>query len=108
MSSQPPSFPGFPASAQAVAVPGLFFSQVLPQIERPEELIVTLYLFFAQGRAKGRRPPFLTDAELAADRGLVQALANFSLDPQAALAQGLALAVERGTPLRARIESRGR
>ena len=40
-------FAGFPASGLATAVPNLFFSLVLPQIERPEELVVSVYFFFA-------------------------------------------------------------
>lgn len=99
-------FAGFPASGQATALPNLFFSGVLPQIEQVEELIVTLYFFFTQGRKRGS-PRFLTAPELAADTTLMRTLANFGDDPQAALALGLTLAVQRGTLLRADLEAEG-
>lgn len=98
-------FPGFPSSGEATPVPRLFFSQLLPAISRAEELIVTLYFFYAQGRAKGRPLRFLTASELAAETTLIRALANFSDDAQAALQVGLTLAVERGTLLKAEVES---
>jgi DnaD/phage-associated family protein len=85
-------------------VPNIFFSQLLPQIERTEEFVVTLYFFFAQGRKRGSLR-LLTEGELAADAVLLQTLANWSqLPPQDALRTGLALARERGTLLRAEVE----
>lgn len=105
--SQGQPFPGFPGSAAATPVPNLFFSQLLPQIGRVEELIVTIYFFFAQGRERGS-PRLLSRGQLAADAALIAALANFHADdPQEALAQGLALAVQRGTLLRAKREGDG-
>lgn len=98
------SFPGFPTSAEATPIPRLFFSQLLPAIARPEELIVTLYFFYAQGRAKGR--PLSID-QLAAETPLISALAHLSDDPQAALRLGLALAVARGTLLQAEVAADG-
>lgn len=103
---RPPLFSGFPGSAAATAMPNLFFSQLLPQIQRLEELIVTVYFFFAQGRGKGS-PRLVSGAQMAADATLLAALANFSADPQAALAEGLALAVQRGTLLLAHTEGEG-
>ena len=100
-------FAGFPASGEATALPNLFFSAVLPQIERAEELIVTLYFFFAQSRKRGS-PRFLPVAELAADATLIRTLGHFSDDPQAALARGLSLAVQRRTLLRVEGETEGR
>jgi DnaD/phage-associated family protein len=107
---QPPSlegreeFAGFPASAEATPVPNLFFTRVLPGIDGAEELLVTMYFFYAQGssgRSRQRRsPPFVTRHELAADRTLAQALANLCGENGEALDRGLALAVERGSLLR--------
>jgi DNA replication protein len=98
-------FAGFPTSARATPVPNLFFARVLPRIERAEELLVTLYFFYAQGlppqAGRHRRsPPFLTRRELAADATLARALANLCGDGGEALSRGLALALERGSLLR--------
>jgi DNA replication protein len=98
-------FAGFPTSARATAVPNLFFARLLPRIQAPEELLVTLYFFYASTvGGRHRRPPFVTRRELAADGGLATALANLSDGPDA-LDRGLALAVERGSLLR--VEARG-
>ena len=106
-------FAGFPTSARATPVPNLFFSRLLPGIEKAEELVVTLYFFYAQGLQR-RSPPFVTRRELAADGALVTALANLcdagSADTRPgddgnALDRGLALAVERGSLLR--VDARG-
>jgi len=109
-------FEGFPTSGLATAVPNLFFSRVLPYIEKREELVVSLYFFFAQSR-KRRWPRFLTKAELAADATLSRSLASLvgeqdgeapSTGSGQALERGLALAVGRGTLFRAIVEAEGR
>jgi DNA replication protein len=105
MSPEPST--GFPNSGLATAIPNQFFSSVLPQIEIPEELIVSLYFFFAQHLRRGRSPRFLTKRELAADQALVRSLAHLA-PGDVALERGLDLAVWRGTLLRARVQSRGR
>ena len=49
------AFAGFPTSGLATVVPNTFFSNVLPQIDTPEELVVSVYFFFVQnlnGKAK--------------------------------------------------------
>jgi DNA replication protein len=94
---------GFPNSGLATAVPNQFFSAVLPQIETTEELLVTLYFFFAQ-HLKRRSPRFLTKRELAADATLARSLAHLA-PGEDALERGLDLAVWRGTLLRARTQS---
>jgi DnaD/phage-associated family protein len=99
--SRAPSFSGFPAGARATFVPSLFFSAVLPRIEDPAELVVSLYLFYALGRRPGY-PRAITRAELAAERPLRQALARLDGGVEAALTRGLDLAVARGTILKAR------
>ena len=97
---------GFPNSGQAAAIPNQFFSSILPQIEVPEELIVSFYCFFAQ-HLKRRSPRFLTKRELAADATLARSLAHLAPGDDA-LERGLDLAVWRGTLLRARTQSGGR
>src|SRR3990172_12727764 len=72
-----PDLPGFPAAGLATAAPHLFFSQLLPAIDSSEELVVSLYFFFAAAvLGRKRSPRFLTKAELAADSGLLRSLAN--------------------------------
>jgi DnaD/phage-associated family protein len=119
---------GFPNSGLATAIPNQFFSRVLPQIEAPEELVVSTYFFFAQQLPEGpsgkrRSPRYLTKRELAADATLAQALENLAgradtPDPSASNSQlttrnsqlehGLDLSVWRGTLLRAHIGAGGR
>ncbi|KPK45582.1 MAG: hypothetical protein AMJ77_07170 [Dehalococcoidia bacterium SM23_28_2] len=93
-------FEGFPPGALATVIPNLFFTAVLPRINDPAELVVSLYSFFADHRKKGQ-PRFLTYAELAADDILVAALGSLGED---ALRRGLDAAVERGTLLRLDVE----
>jgi DnaD/phage-associated family protein len=92
-------FAGFPAGARATAVPSVFFSELLPQIEDDAELRVSLYLFYALGRRKGY-PRFVTAAELRTEAPLLASLGSGACaDEQEALARGLGKAVERGTLL---------
>ena len=102
-------FAGFPASGLATAVPNLFFGLVLPQIERPEELVVSIYFFFAQQQQAPRTPRFVTRRELAAEGTLLRALARVcgGRDHEA-LEEGLRLAVQRGTLTRAVLDVAGR
>ena len=104
--SNPPEPPsGFPNSGLATAVPNQFFSRVLPQIEAVEELVVSVYFFFAQ-HLKRRSPRFLTKRELAADAALARTLARLG-GGEDALERGLDLSVWRGTLLRAKRRSDG-
>ncbi len=103
---------GFPNSGLATAVPNQFFARILPQIEAPEELIVSLYFFFAQQLPHGpsgkrRSPRFLTKREAASDATLARSLAHLAPGDDV-LERGLDLAVWRGTLLRARTQSAGR
>jgi DNA replication protein len=109
------TFTGFANSAAGTVIPNAFFSRVLPEISDPAELVVSAYVFFALGLRR-RQPRFVTLRELEADAGLSRALANLcpgeDRSPLAhtsgggeggegPLAQGLALAVARGTLVRA-------
>jgi DnaD/phage-associated family protein len=101
-------FAGFPAGARATAVPSLFFSDLLPQIEDEDELRVTLYLFYALGRRKGY-PRFVTERELHAEAPLLASLgAGGSSEALDRLRQGLDKAIERGSVLRLDLEAQGR
>jgi len=96
----PQPFPGFPPGSLATAVPNPFFSQVLPAIERVEELLVSVYFFFAQARKRGG-PRALAEAELMADPLLLAAMGRFRPDAPQGVREGLALAAQRGTLLQA-------
>jgi DnaD/phage-associated family protein len=105
----PEPFNGFPNSGLATAVPNLFFSRVLPEIEDPEELVVSLYLFFAQGLVR-RWPRFVSLSELKADSALLASLARLcpEASPALALARGLELAIRRRVLCAATVFSGGR
>ena len=100
-------FEGFPNSGAATTVPNLFFSRVLPEIESAEELVVSVYCFFAQANAdRKRRPRYVTLRELESDRNLMRTLARLGHgDGGEALRAGLAAAVDRGTLARAAFET---
>jgi DnaD/phage-associated family protein len=103
-SATPNRFAGFPAGARATAVPSVFFSELLPQIEDEDELRVTLYLFYALGRRKGY-PRFITERELRAEAPLQAALGDGgSPETLDRLSRGLSAAIERGSVLRIEVE----
>jgi DnaD/phage-associated family protein len=87
---------GFPAGALATAVPSAFFTDILPQVESPEELLVSVYFCFLQTLPANRRRA-LRAADLRADAGLVRALGQLSsLPAPEALEKGLSASAERG------------
>ena len=97
-----PPFSGFQNSSEGTAIPNVFFARVLPQIDDPAELVVTLYAFFAQA-LHSRRPRFVTLRELESDETLARSLENLGGENRDALKRGLAAAVRRGTLARATI-----
>jgi DNA replication protein len=94
-------FAGFHASrAPNIPVPDAFFTVLLPQIESPLELKVTLYLFWLLARRRGL-PKAVSHQELESDRLLLRALKP-GTGPRSAddyLREGLELSVTRGTVL---------
>jgi DnaD/phage-associated family protein len=102
-------FHGFPDSALATTIPNLFFAQVMPLIDRPEELAVSAYSFYAISQSnRSRRPRFVTRGELAADTALTRSLAALAGDCSDPLEAGLRLAVQRRTLVRAVVQADGR
>lgn len=102
-------FVGFPAGRlRFTPIPDLFFTEILPEIDDPAELCVTLYMFFFTHRQRGY-PHYMTLAELGSESLLLKALAAWgeedAQNPQAALERGVAKAVARGTLLEIVIES---
>jgi DnaD/phage-associated family protein len=102
-----PSFAGFSDAALAVTIPATFFAQVMPQIDRREELVVSAYFFYAVSQSdRKRRPRYVTRRELAADGALLRSLASVcGGEDHEALDSGLRLAVQRRTLVRAVAES---
>lgn len=96
----PAVFAGVPAGRVSFTpVPDVLFSEVLPAIEDPAELKVTLHVLWRLQRRSGP-DRVVSGAALAADGLLMKGLGALGLDPATALARGLDLAVTRGTLLR--------
>jgi DNA replication protein len=97
-------FAGFPEGRLALtAVPNLFFSELLPQIDHLGEMKITLYAFWALSK----KPPekrYLTFAEMVADERLLQALNERTLSAEEALQEAVERAVSRGTLLKVLFE----
>ena len=93
-------FSGFPAGAQPVPLPDIFFEDAAPQIEDPAELLVTLYALRALGRAM-KYPRLIASASLRGERPLIEALAAMcpGRDADRAFEDGLSAAIDRGTLL---------
>lgn len=92
-------FSGFPdGRAQVTPVYNVFFSELCPAIDDLAELKLTLHCFWLFAHSKNRAP-FVTRAELRADRTLMQSLAVVDADVDRVLTDALARASERGTLL---------
>lgn len=89
-------FPGFPSRPEYVAIPKVFFSDVLPRISDRAEMVVTLQLFRLLSGRRGY-PRVVPVEELMRDQSLNTALAETARDPDLEKARGLELAVNRGT-----------
>ena len=103
------AFAGFPSGRNPlVPVPEVFFTTVLPEIEDPNELKITMYLFATLFQKKGQ-PRCVSDRELQADVVLRRALRRRGdpRPPEEKLRLGLDLAVRRGTLLRVRVRVDG-
>jgi DNA replication protein len=94
-------FSGFPSGAVvATPIPNVFFSEVLPEISSLVELKVTLQVLRLLATKRGY-PRYVTVADLLADAAVA---AGLGAGGSAALVDGLALAVGRGTLLRLDVE----
>jgi DNA replication protein len=104
-----PAFVGFPAgSTPYVPLPEPFFTQLLPDVEDPSELKVTLHLFWLLSRKRGT-PRCASDRELLVDPALRRALRRKGdpRPPEERLRAALELAWARGTLLRVRVRVDG-
>lgn len=98
-------FGGFPARGRFTPIHNLFFSSLLPEIDDPAELKVTLYVFRALYQKKGY-PRFVSAAELLSDSSLIAGLTRAG-DPLTVLAAALDAAVRRGTLLKVTVDRNG-
>ncbi|MBF6599278.1 MAG: DnaD domain protein [Dehalococcoidia bacterium] len=73
----PAPFAGFPARAQATAIPNVFFSDVLPRLADPAQVAVVLYAFVLLGAQRGT-PRCITSDALARHAPLVEHLTRIA------------------------------
>jgi DnaD/phage-associated family protein len=99
-------FSGFPARTQFTAIPNVFFSNLLPEIDDLAELKLTLYLFWSLYGKKGY-PRFVTYRELTGRRSLVRNLGGEGKPPEEALSEALKRAVKRGVILHIVVDRNG-
>ncbi|HLA45846.1 MAG TPA: DnaD domain protein [Aggregatilineales bacterium] len=92
-------FPGFLDGKQSmIAIPGQFFSELLPKIDNLIELQVTLYCFWAL-YAQESKFRYVRFTEVCTDEILVDNLRAYHNDPVRALREGFERTVSRGTLL---------
>jgi DNA replication protein len=97
-------FSGFPPKGRLIKIPGLFFTELLPQIDHMAELKVTLYAFWRLQQQEGQLT-FLRKRDMLADSDFLAGLGD---QPEATLADGLERAVSRGTLLHVQLQNNGR
>ena len=100
MTGKKERFPGFPAGKlQAVSLPTLFFSELVPMVDDLAELKVTLYVFWKIGDRK-RQVDAISMSELCKDSVLLRTLAGDGDSSPTMLCEALLRAVDRGSLLR--------
>lgn len=98
-------FSGFPAGkTRTIAVPSLFFTELLPQIDHLGELKVTLYCFLRLSIKEGAIR-YVRRAELLADATLLNGLSAYKHEAETALTEALERATARGSLLHVELES---
>ncbi len=97
-------FSGFPAGRlKTIALPALFFSELLPVIDNLAELRVTLFVFWALHQKEGRIR-YLRLEDFLVDDLLMESLAKQRRTAEALVNDALERAVARGTLLQIRVE----
>jgi DnaD/phage-associated family protein len=98
-------FSGFPpGKTRTIAVPSLFFTELLPQIDHLGELKVTLYCLMRLSLKEGTIR-YIRRAELQSDTVLLNGLSIYKHEAEAALAESLERATARGSLLHVELES---
>lgn len=91
-------FSGFPeGKTAAVALPEPFFTELLPYIDDPDELKITLLVFWRLAQMRSDVAPWITSDELLADDVVKKALGEREFDQRLSVA--LTRAVDRGSLL---------
>ena len=104
--ARPAPFAGFPANAEATAIPRVFFTDLLPLLANDGVALgVALYAFKAVQEKRGT-PRYITDDELRADAALV-AFLTAAGGTSSDVAHGLGRAVEIGLLLSLVVERQG-
>ena len=99
-----PKFDGFPEGKISLThIPGLFFSELLPQIDHLGELKVTLYALWQLDRMGGE-VRYLLERDFLEDETFMRGMAASPEDAESALGESLARAVQRGTLLKASVK----
>jgi DnaD/phage-associated family protein len=97
-------FSGFPdGKTRIIPVPSLFFTEVLHAVDHLGELKLTLFLFWAIARQRGRYRYLRLDA-LRRDTDLMHSLAHPGVSEEEAFQEALERAIVRGTVLKASID----
>jgi len=81
-----------------IPVPGVFFRELLPQIDDLNELKITLYFFGRMSRLEGAFH-YLQEKDILADSSFIQGFGKVDGDAAKELDAALSKAVERGTIL---------
>jgi len=100
-------FTGFPARMQFTAIPNLFFSALLPQIDDITELKVALHFFELLYRKRGY-PRFVTYHDLLGDKSLMASLTKAERPPEEVLRAGLNRATGHEIILHLALENNGK
>jgi len=99
-------FDGFPARTEYTALPNVFFSGLLPQIDDLAELKTTLHVLAMLSRKKGY-PRYVSRQELLANESLMAGLKTKDESSESTLQKSLEKAVSRGTLLSIAVEKDG-
>jgi DNA replication protein len=100
-------FQGFPARGEFTALPNLFLSEVLPDMEDAAEIKTALHLMARLYRKKGY-PQLVSLSELQEDDSLMRGLGGGSGSAEEALRRALEAVAARGIFLRAELEKKGK
>jgi DnaD/phage-associated family protein len=93
-------FGGFPPKGRLIRVPGMFFSDLLPQIDSLAEIKVTLYCFWRLQQKDGQAA-YVWEREITSDEIFMAGLGATGGDQLVALQDGLERAVARGALIKA-------
>lgn len=98
------TFPGFPDDTPSqIRIPEQFFRQVLPGIDKLDELKLTLYVFWRLERMEGAFR-YMRFSDLVKDPGMVELLGKTPDTSHSAIESALHKAVKRGTLLQAEVK----